>query len=218
MGTDPRIGSAFLDAGLGYGGACFPKDVQAFERLSARLGYEFRLLKEVARINEEAIEATIGKIAEALWNIEGKQIALFGLSFKPGTDDTRFSPSLSLARRLLEEGATVSGYDPRALANAKADVPEMSIAVDPYEAATGAHCLVIATAWPEFRSLDLDRLRDLMAYPLVVDARNLFAPHEMAAAGLVYWPTGRRPGPENLPEQLSMDGAEPALLEELGTS
>ena len=112
MGSDPRIGRAFLDAGLGYGGFCFPKDLQAFERLAARLGYDFPLLREVERINDEAVEATVDKVKDALWNLEDKRIALLGLSFKPNTDDVRFSPALALARRLLDEGATVVGYDP----------------------------------------------------------------------------------------------------------
>jgi len=193
MGADPRIGRAFLDAGLGYGGYCFPKDVAALERLAARLGYSFNLLKEVEQLNREAVEAAVKKVEEALWNLEGKRIALLGLAFKPSTDDVRFSPALALARRLMATGASVVGYDPVASANAKDDLPEIEIAADPYEAASGAHCLILATDWEAFRHLDLVSLREVMAQPVLVDGRNLFDPVEMASAGFWYYPTGRQP-------------------------
>ncbi|MFN2490198.1 MAG: UDP-glucose/GDP-mannose dehydrogenase family protein [Actinomycetota bacterium] len=193
MGTDPRIGREFLHAGLGYGGYCFPKDLVAFERLSERLGYGFPLLREVARINDDAVAATINKIREALWNLEDKRIALLGLSFKAGTDDVRFSPSLALARGLIQEGAHVVGYDPQAAANAKAEVPELDLAPDAYDAAASAHCLVIGTEWDEFRALDLARIKEAMVYPVIIDGRNLLDPSVMRAAGFTYYPTGRPP-------------------------
>jgi UDPglucose 6-dehydrogenase len=193
MGCDPRIGRSFLDAGLGYGGFCFPKDIQAFDRLAAKLGYDFSLLREVARINDDAIGAAVERVKEGLWNLEDKTVALLGLSFKPGTDDVRFAPALALARRLLSEGARVVGYDPQAMANAKEEVPELEVAPDAYQAAAGAHCVVVCTEWLEFRVLDLQRLRSVMAYPLMVDGRNLFGPEEMVAAGFTYYPTGRPP-------------------------
>ena len=193
MGDDPRIGRAFLDAGLGYGGYCFPKDVAALKRLSERLGYPLPILDEVERVNEEAVEAVAAKVEEALWNLEGKRIALLGLAFKAGTDDVRFSPALALARRLLAAGAVVVGCDPRAASNAKEDLPELEVASDAYEAASGAHAVVVATEWPVFRDLDLGRLKEIMTYPLVVDGRNLFDPSEMADAGFWYYPTGRPP-------------------------
>ena len=191
MGSDPRIGRDFLNAGLGYGGYCFPKDLVAFERLSEELGYGFPLLREVARINESAITSTVTKIREALWNLEDKRIALLGLAFKPGTDDIRFSPALALARALLAEGAQVVGYDPQAQTNSKAEVPQLEIAPDAYEAVSSAHCLVIGTDWADFKELDLARIRELMVYPIVVDGRNLFEPEQMRAAGFSYYPTGR---------------------------
>jgi UDPglucose 6-dehydrogenase len=191
MGSDPRIGRAFLDAGLGYGGFCFPKDLQAFERLAARLGYDFPLLREVERINGEAVDATFDKVKDALWNLEDKRIALLGLSFKPNTDDVRFSPALALARRLLDEGAAVVGYDPRAGANAKSELPELEVASSADDAMGGAHCMVVCTDWDEFRSLDLRRAKSLLAHPIVVDGRNLFEPDEMKTAGFVYYGTGR---------------------------
>ena len=191
MGSDPRIGRAFLDAGLGYGGFCFPKDLQAFEHLSARLGYDFPLLREIERINREAVEATFDKIKDALWNLEDKRVALLGLSFKPNTDDVRFSPALALARRLLDEGATAVGYDPRAGANAKSELPGLEVVSSADDAMEGAHCMVVCTEWDEFRSLDLRRAKSLLAHPIVVDGRNLFDPDEMKTMGFVYYGTGR---------------------------
>jgi UDPglucose 6-dehydrogenase len=193
MGSDPRIGRAFLNPGLGYGGYCFPKDLQAFHRLSHRLGYDFPLLQEVARINDEAVEAVAEKVQDALWNLEGKRIGLLGLSFKPGTDDIRLAPALQLARRLLDEGARVVGYDPMALENVRHELPELEPAQSAYHAAEGAHCVVVCTEWDEIGSLDLQRLKRVMAYPVVIDGRNVFDPRAMRAAGFVYYPSGRPP-------------------------
>lgn len=195
LGSDHRIGRAFLDAGLGYGGYCFPKDIQAFERLAARLGYPFPLLEEIARINDEAVGAVLEKVRDALWNVEGKRVALLGLSFKPETDDVRFAPALHLARRLIEEGAICSGYDPQAAENAAAEVPQLRIASTPYEAARDADCVVICTEWDELRSLDLAKLREVVATPVLVDGRNVFDYEPMRAAGFAYYPTGRPPLP-----------------------
>jgi len=191
MGADPRIGSEFLQAGMGYGGSCFPKDLRAFERLAEHFGYRFGILSEIARINDEAVCAVAQKVRDAVWNLEGKTVGLLGLSFKPGTDDTRYSPALALGRLLVAGGADVVGYDPQALPNAQADLPEMRLAMDPYEAARGAHCIVVCTEWPEFLQLDLAALRAAMAYPVVVDGRNVLDPKAMAAAGFDYFPTGR---------------------------
>jgi UDPglucose 6-dehydrogenase len=191
MGTDPRIGRAFLDAGLGYGGFCFPKDLAAFERLVEKLGGDLPLLREIARINDEAVEAVARTVQEALWNLEDKRVALFGLAFKPDTDDVRCAPALSLARLLLAQGAEVLGYDPKGAANAKAELPELEISLDPYEAAAGADCVVICTEWDEFRALDLVRLRNSMSQAVVVDGRNVFDPETMKDHGFTYYPTGR---------------------------
>ncbi|MGH2686703.1 MAG: UDP binding domain-containing protein, partial [Actinomycetota bacterium] len=191
MGADPRIGPAHLSAGLGYGGYCFPKDLQAFERLATRLGYDFPMLREVQRINDQAVEATFHKVEEVLWNLEGKRVAVLGLAFKPATDDTRFSPAVALTQRLLQAGTEVVAYDPQAAANAKAEVPALTIASDAYDALEGAHCAVIATEWPEFRDLDPERMHRAMEFPIVVDGRNLMDGAALAAAGFIYVPTGR---------------------------
>ncbi len=193
LGSDRRIGRAFLNAGLGYGGYCFPKDIQAFERLAGSLGYDFPLLTEVVKINEQAIDATLDKIRDALWNLEGKTVALLGLAFKPGTDDVRFAPALALASRLIEEGATCVGYDPEAGEGAAREVPALTIASTPYEAARGAHCVVVCTEWDEFKTLDLAKLKEIVAYPIIVDGRNLFDYDQVELAGFTYYPTGRPP-------------------------
>jgi UDPglucose 6-dehydrogenase len=191
MGSDPRIGRQFLDAGLGYGGYCFPKDLAAFDHLATRLGYDFALLREVAKINDEAIDHTFHKVEEVLWNLEGKTVTLLGLSFKPGTDDTRLSPALALAKRLIDADVRVSGYDPQAGSNAKAEVPQLEVAADPYEAVAGAHCVVVCTDWPEFRDLDLTRVREAMRVPVIIDGRNLLDASTVADAGFTYIATGR---------------------------
>jgi UDPglucose 6-dehydrogenase len=191
MGSDPRIGRQFLDAGLGYGGYCFPKDLDAFRRLAMRIGYDFPMLTEVARINDEAVEAALDKIRDALWNLDDKKVALLGLAFKPGTDDIRFAPALELAERLIKEGARVVGCDPQASANAKSEIPALEVSPDPYAAAEDAHCVVMCTEWPEFQALDLARLKDVLAYPIVVDARNVWDPAAMEEAGFTYYSMGR---------------------------
>jgi UDPglucose 6-dehydrogenase len=193
MGADARIGRAFLGAGLGYGGSCFPKDLAAFDRLSSDLGYDFALLREAARINEEALDVALDRVRDALWNLEEKRVALLGLAYKPGTDDLRFSPAMELARRLMAQGVKVAGYDPEAGGNARAHLPDLRVASDPYEAATGADCVVLCTSWSEFADLDLARLREAMAYPIVIDGRNFFDPERMRDAGFTYYPTGRPP-------------------------
>jgi UDPglucose 6-dehydrogenase len=191
LGGDPRIGPEFLGAGIGFGGYCLPKDLAAFAHLSERLGYRFPLLAEVARINDEAVQVAVSKIRDAVWNLEGKRVALLGLSFKPDTDDVRFSPALTLARVLIAEGASVTGYDPVAGPAAKEEVPELEVVGDPYEAVRGAACAVICTAWPEFRDLDLDRLGEAMAFRNLVDGRNVLDGAAAAKARFTYRAMGR---------------------------
>lgn len=192
MGSDSRIGRAFLNAGLGYGGYCFPKDIQAFERLANELGYDFTLLREVERINEEALDAAVDKVVDALWNLEDKRVTLLGLAFKPETDDIRFAPALGLARRLLDRGADVVAYDPVVREEAGAEVPGLRLAPDLYAAAEGSDCVVVCTEWQEFKDLDLGKLKAAMGRPIIVDGRNVFDPGTVAAAGFAYYPMGRR--------------------------
>ena len=191
MGADPRIGPDFLGAGLGFGGYCLPKDLAAFEHMSERLGYRFAMLAEVARINDESIAAAMSKIRDVVWNLEGKRVALLGLSFKPDTDDVRFSPALALARQLVAEGAAVVGFDPVAGPAARNEVPELELAPDPYAAAAEASCVVVCTAWDELRDLDLERLGERMTARNLVDGRNLLDGQAVAAAGFTYRAMGR---------------------------
>jgi UDPglucose 6-dehydrogenase len=185
-GKRPPDQEEFLDAGLGYGGHSFPKELQAFENLAARLGYDFRLLREVERINSEAVEAAFDKVKDALRNLEGRRIALLGLSFKPDTGDVRFSLALALARQLLDEEAIVVGYDPQAGVNAKSVLARLELAPTPYGAIEGAHCTVVCTEWDEFRLLDLDPAKKLFTHPIVVDGRNVFDPSDMRARGFAW--------------------------------
>jgi len=191
MGSDPRIGPSHLSAGLGYGGSCFPKDLVAFRRLVSRLGYDFPLLDEVSRINEEAIEAAYTKVEEVLWHLDDKRIAILGLAFKPDTDDVRFAPALALVRRLVDSGAEVVAYDPRAGAAAENELAALGIAETAYDALRGAHCAVLCTEWPEFRRLDFVKIREAMSLPVIVDGRNFLDGGALSDLGFDYLPTGK---------------------------
>jgi UDPglucose 6-dehydrogenase len=193
MGADPRIGDAFLGAGLGFGGYCLPKDVMTLERQASKLGYDFGLLREVTRVNDEALEAVRGMIEEAVWNLEGKRIALFGLAFKDGVDDVRGSRALALAESLMSGDAHVVGYDPVAAETAAGMLPSLTIAADPYEAAEGASCIVVCEGASVFSALDLERLRSVVASPVVVDGRNTLDGATISAAGFLYLPVGAPP-------------------------
>lgn len=191
VGLDPRIGPAFLNPGIGFGGFCFPKDLQAFIRIAEDRGCDFSLLKEVDKINQHRVQYFVEKIRKELWVVRGKKIALWGLAFKPNTDDIRFAPSLALINALLAEGAVVSAYDPHAMAKAKAVIPEIRYCADAYEAASGADAIVIVTEWEEFRHVDWKRLLSLVEQPLVVDGRNVFSPEDISRQGFRYLSVGR---------------------------
>jgi UDPglucose 6-dehydrogenase len=191
MGLDKRIGRAFLDAGLGYGGSCFPKDLSAFTHIAEQLGYDFRLLKEVQRINAEASQRFLKKIHDTLWIVKDKTIAVLGLAFKPDTDDMRLAPSLEIIKPLQQEGARIRAYDPKAMEKAREFLPDIEYCDSAYAAASGADALVLCTEWDEFRDLDLKKLRAAMAQPIVLDGRNVFDPKRMEELGFVYKSVGR---------------------------
>ena len=192
IGSDSRIGPRFLNPGIGYGGSCFPKDLKAFRAVARECGYEFRLLDEVMLINEEQRRRFLQKVRNALWTLRGKRLAVLGLAFKGGTDDIRESPAIALVETLLQEGCSISAYDPAAHERAREVLhSEVEFASNPYEAAQGADAILILTEWEEFAALDLPRLHSQLKYPIVIDGRNLYDPEAMAALGFTYYSVGR---------------------------
>ncbi|NLB64971.1 MAG: UDP-glucose/GDP-mannose dehydrogenase family protein [Lentisphaerae bacterium] len=191
MGLDVRIGPLFLRAGVGYGGSCFPKDVDAFVRLSDFLGYDFKLLKEVQRINQTQRDYVMKKIKQELWVVQDKKIAIFGLAFKPQTDDIREAPSLYFVPKLQEMQAKVCAWDPIAEENFKKVHPELECAKDLYECARDADLVLILTEWDEVKNLDFNKLKEVMTTPVIVDGRNIFKPAEVRALGFTYHSVGR---------------------------
>ncbi len=191
MGLDPRIGNSFLSPGIGFGGFCFPKDLQAFIRIAEKSGCDFSLLKEAEKINQLRIEHFVGKVRSELWVVRGKKIAVWGIAFKPNTDDVRFAPAIELLKSLVQEGAIVSAYDPHATQKASEMLPNINYCADPYEAAEGAEAILIATEWDEFRTVDWKRLLSIVEQPLVFDGRNMFGPEEITSQGFRYVSIGR---------------------------
>ena len=191
MGLDPRIGRSFLSAGAGFGGFCFPKDLEAFIKISETLGYNFELLKAVRTINEQAKRRFAAKIQQALWVLRGKTVGVLGLSFKPNTDDMRYAPAIDIIETLLAEGANIKAYDPQAMNEAKHLMPKITLCNDAYEAAKGADCLAVITEWNEFKELDFARLKKLMRQPVIIDGRNVYDPEQMQALGFRYMGVGR---------------------------
>ncbi|HLX85281.1 MAG TPA: UDP-glucose/GDP-mannose dehydrogenase family protein [Terriglobales bacterium] len=192
IGTDSRIGPRFMNPGIGYGGSCFPKDLMAFRAVAKENGYDFRLLEEVIRINEDQRHRFLRKVRSVLWTLRGKRLGVLGLAFKGGTDDIRESPALLLVQELLREGCNICAYDPAAMERAKEVLKSgVEFAADAYEAATGADALLILTEWEEFAALDLERLAVLVKYPIVLDGRNLYDPAVMVEHGFSYYSVGR---------------------------
>jgi UDPglucose 6-dehydrogenase len=193
MGLDRRIGPMFLNAGIGFGGFCFPKDLEAFYWISKQKGYDFQLLKAVKEINDHQKTWVARKIEEKLWNLEGKTVALLGRAFKPHTDDMRFAPSIDIAHQLKSRGVKLRAYDPFAMERAKA-LPEFAgvkFAKDEYDALHGADAVAVVTEWPRFKDLDLKRAKKLMRTAVILDGRNIFDPESARALGFDYAGVGR---------------------------
>ena len=191
MGMDERIGRRFLQASLGFGGSCFPKDLSAFIKIAEQVGYDFRLLKEVQHINAAQMDRFVKKIQDTLWVLKDKTIGVLGLAFKQNTDDIRMSPAIELCHRLQKEGAILRVHDPKAMEKAKAVLKDVTYVEDMNAVAEGCDALVIATEWDEFKKLDLDRARKALTHPIMFDGRNLFDPAEMERLGFIYKSIGR---------------------------
>jgi len=200
IGADSRIGSRFLNPGVGYGGSCFPKDIQAFRAVAQSAGYDFRLLEEVVRINDEQRRRFMAKLRSALWSLRGKRLGVLGLAFKGGTDDIRESQAVAIIQLLLKEGCSIAAYDPAAMEKSRSsgvfENQDVSFSSDAYAAARSADALLILTDWEEFAALDLARLRAELKYPILVDGRNLFRPESVTASGLIYVSMGRSEVPQ----------------------
>src|SRR5438105_3027867 len=217
MGLDPRIGPRFLEAGLGFGGFCLPKDVQAFIQLAERSGVDSGMLKEAERVNKRRIDLFMEKIRQALWVIKDKQVGVLGLAFKANTDDIRFAPSLEVIRRLLAEGAQVRAYDQEAMDKTSAIFPQVQFCRGPHDVARDADALLLLTEWPEFRQLDWTRIYELMSRPLILDGRNLLDPATMMDIGFEYHSFGRpveKPLPQLMPSASAMLNSSPSISQQ----
>ena len=202
MGLDPRIGREFLNAGIGFGGYCFPKDLQAFMHLAREHGVDCGLLKEVENINLRRAEVFLKKVRQAVWVLRGKKLGVLGLAFKGGTDDIRESPALRIVKALLDEGARLQLHDPQAVEATLQEIPpqagRLEYCSSPYDAAREAHALLILTEWQEYRDLDLARLHERMEVPVIIDGRNLLNPEVARSAGFEYVDMGRNHRAEQL--------------------
>jgi UDPglucose 6-dehydrogenase len=191
MGFDPRISSDFLSAGLGFGGSCFPKDVESLIHTASKFGSEFTLLKSVLDINRERVEHFVDTIRQGLGDLEGKTIGILGLAFKPNTDDMREAKSIEIIRKLLSAGAHLKAYDPAAMENAKRMFPDITYCQSAYQTAEESDALVIVTEWREFKLLDMEKLRKLLKRPLIFDGRNIYNIERMVTVGFDYFSIGR---------------------------
>ncbi len=191
MGLDKRIGTAFLDAGLGFGGSCFPKDVRALAHMASINGCHPQLLRAVLEINRDARRSVIQKARDAMGSLEDKVVGILGLAFKPNTDDLREAPALEIIHMLIAEGAKVKAFDPVAGEGALRSAPELQLCSDPYEMAKDADCVILVTEWNEFKHLDMRRIKSLMAGDVLIDGRNIWDPAEMTRHGFLYMGVGR---------------------------
>ncbi|VAW11693.1 UDP-glucose 6-dehydrogenase [hydrothermal vent metagenome] len=191
MGFDKRIGRSFLNAGIGYGGSCFPKDVEAFIRLSEKSGYNFELLKEVRNINEDQKAAFVRLIEDKLWIVKNKVIGVLGLAFKPDTDDMRNAPSIDIIKALQSEGAKIKAYDPQGVQNSKSIFKGVTYSKDPYALAKGCDALLLITEWEEFKKLNFKKIKSAMRQPLIFDGRNLYHDDNLEKLGFEYYGIGR---------------------------
>lgn len=192
VGLDKRIGRTFLYPGIGYGGSCLPKDVSAFIDVAEKSGYHFKLLEAIEEINNGQVDMFIEKISSVLGSLEGKNLAVLGLAFKPNTDDTREAPALKIINRLLKMGAKIKAYDPVATSNARHILKDTIVYVkDPYQAIENANALLLTTEWNEFRELDLEKIKKMMADPVIIDGRNMYDPKRIKSLGFTYRGIGR---------------------------
>ncbi len=193
IGLDKRIGNSFLRAGLGFGGSCLPKDINAFIKVAEKSGYDFRLLKEVKKINTKQRENFIKKIIENLEELKDKKLAILGLSFKPNTDDMREAPSIDVINKLVEKGAIIKAYDPVAIEKARGIFGSKIIyCLNPYQAVKDSDALIILTDWDEFKNMDIKKIKKLLKMPIIFDGRNIFEPQKMAKLGFKYYSFGRQ--------------------------
>ncbi len=194
MGLDKRIGKSFLNAGIGYGGSCFPKDVRAFNQIGKENGLDFSLLKSVDKINRERVERFISKLRKAHWVFKDKVFSIWGLAFKPGTDDIREAPALKVMEILLNEGAILRVYDPKAMDNVKKKFPpseNLYYAKDLYDAVKDSEAILLLTEWDEFRKVDFSKIKELILTNVIIDGRNIYSPETMKNEGFIYYPVGK---------------------------
>ena len=192
MGMDKRIGRDFLNAGVGFGGFCFPKDLEAFACISEKLGYEFDILRAVKKVNDQQKISFVKKIEKALWVLNGKTVAVLGLAFKSNTDDMRYAPSVDIIDMLKSKGAKVRVFDPKAMKKAGKILTGITFCKNAYDAAKGSDCLAIVTGWDEFKEMDLRRVKKLMRHPIIVDGRNIYNPKMIKKLGFKYTGMGRQ--------------------------
>jgi UDPglucose 6-dehydrogenase len=191
MGYDKRIGQAYLDAGLGWGGSCFPKDVKALEHMASIHGCHPQLLRAVMEINRDQRRRIIQTLREIMGTLHGKTIGILGLAFKPNTDDMREAPSIEVIHLLTNEGTRIKAYDPVAMEGAKRIMPDVTYCADPYQVAEGSDALIVVTEWNEFKHLDMVRIKELMRQPILIDGRNIYDPQKVSELGFIYRGVGR---------------------------